>query len=135
MMMFISVIPLLIVQIPQILDSILWRHIAVLIGLIASLLLFVSYSTYQVSVPIYSYIVFAGWLMVIQFYFSHQHFLFSYRQIILSDQICLIMWKFGKKNFNLIFQILLLNLYCSWFQFMLWNMSLISKLFYQYLDC
>ena len=52
MMMFISVIPLLIVQIPQILDSILWRHIAVLIGLIASLLLLVSYSTYKVSVPI-----------------------------------------------------------------------------------
>uniref|UniRef100_A0A7N2MBC0 Sodium/calcium exchanger membrane region domain-containing protein n=1 Tax=Quercus lobata TaxID=97700 RepID=A0A7N2MBC0_QUELO len=52
MMMFISVIPLLIVQIPQILDSILWRHIAVLIGLIASLLLLVSYSTYK-PVPVH----------------------------------------------------------------------------------
>ncbi|XP_050247454.1 sodium/calcium exchanger NCL-like isoform X4 [Quercus robur] len=51
MMMFISVIPLLIVQIPQILDSILWRHIAVLIGLIASFLLLVSYSTYKVLQP------------------------------------------------------------------------------------
>uniref|UniRef100_A0A7N2M8U0 EF-hand domain-containing protein n=1 Tax=Quercus lobata TaxID=97700 RepID=A0A7N2M8U0_QUELO len=46
-LMLISVIPLLIVQIPQILNSILWRHIAVMIGLMASLLLFVSYSTYQ----------------------------------------------------------------------------------------
>ncbi|XP_050247450.1 sodium/calcium exchanger NCL-like isoform X2 [Quercus robur] len=50
-LMLISVIPLLIVQIPQILNSILWRHIAVLIGLIASLLLLVSYSTYQVLQP------------------------------------------------------------------------------------
>nr|POE55696.1 hypothetical protein CFP56_27732 [Quercus suber] len=50
-MMFISVIPLLIVQIPQILNSILWRQIAVLIGLIVSLLLLVSYSTYQVLRP------------------------------------------------------------------------------------
>ncbi|XP_030932662.1 sodium/calcium exchanger NCL-like [Quercus lobata] len=50
-LMLISVIPLLIVQIPQILNSILWRHIAVMIGLIASLLLFVSYSTYQVLQP------------------------------------------------------------------------------------
>nr|XP_023896594.1 sodium/calcium exchanger NCL-like [Quercus suber] len=51
-MMFISVIPLLIVQIPQILNSILWRQIAVLIGLIVSLLLLVSYSTYQL-VPVH----------------------------------------------------------------------------------
>nr|POF23557.1 hypothetical protein CFP56_50152 [Quercus suber] len=50
-LMLISVIPLLIVQIPQILNSILWRHIAVLIGLIASLLLLVSYSIYQVLRP------------------------------------------------------------------------------------
>ncbi|KAK4576612.1 hypothetical protein RGQ29_027240 [Quercus rubra] len=51
MLMLISVSPLLIVQTPQFLNSILWRHIAVLIGLICSLLLLVFYSTFQVLQP------------------------------------------------------------------------------------
>jgi len=52
MMMVISVIPFLVVQIPQLLNSTSGRHLAVLIGLIVSLLLLVSYCAYQVSVPI-----------------------------------------------------------------------------------
>ncbi|KAL4619528.1 hypothetical protein ACB092_06G085700 [Castanea dentata] len=49
--MVISVIPLLVVQIPQILNLTLGRHFAVLIGLIVSLLLLVSYILYQVLQP------------------------------------------------------------------------------------
>ncbi|XP_040989759.1 sodium/calcium exchanger NCL-like [Juglans microcarpa x Juglans regia] len=49
--MVLSVIPFLIVQIPQILDSTSGRHLAVLIALIVSLLLLVSYCLYQVVQP------------------------------------------------------------------------------------
>nr|POE84192.1 hypothetical protein CFP56_74208 [Quercus suber] len=49
--MVISVIPLLVVQIPQILNLTSGRHFAVLIGLIVSLLLLVSYILYQVLQP------------------------------------------------------------------------------------
>ncbi|XP_054812743.1 sodium/calcium exchanger NCL-like [Prosopis cineraria] len=49
--MVISVIPFLIVQIPQILKSTSGRHLAVLIGLIVSLCLLVSYCLYQVFQP------------------------------------------------------------------------------------
>uniref|UniRef100_A0A2N9FCL0 Uncharacterized protein n=1 Tax=Fagus sylvatica TaxID=28930 RepID=A0A2N9FCL0_FAGSY len=45
--MVISVIPFLVVQIPQLLNSTSGRRLAVLIGLIASLLLLVSYCLYQ----------------------------------------------------------------------------------------
>ncbi|KAL4619527.1 hypothetical protein ACB092_06G085600 [Castanea dentata] len=69
-MMFISVIPLLIVQIPQTLNSILWRHIAVLIGLIAPLLLLVSYSTYKVLQP---------WIQSKKIdYVKHKHFILAF---------------------------------------------------------
>ncbi|XP_030928544.1 sodium/calcium exchanger NCL1-like isoform X2 [Quercus lobata] len=51
MMMVISVIPFLVVQIPQLLNSTSGRHLAVLIGLIVSLLLLVSYCAYQVLQP------------------------------------------------------------------------------------
>nr|POF08461.1 calcium-dependent protein kinase 8 [Quercus suber] len=52
MMMVISVIPFLVVQIPQFFNSTSGRRLAVLIGLIVSLLLLVSYCLYQVNVPI-----------------------------------------------------------------------------------
>ncbi|KAL0006771.1 hypothetical protein SO802_008273 [Lithocarpus litseifolius] len=51
MIMVASIIPLLIVQIPQILNLTSGRHFAVLIGLIVSLLLLVSYILYQVRQP------------------------------------------------------------------------------------
>ncbi|GMY31960.1 sodium/calcium exchanger NCL-like [Fagus crenata] len=50
--MVISVIPFLVVQIPQLLNSTSGRRLAVLIGLIASLLLLVSYCLYQVLQPL-----------------------------------------------------------------------------------
>ncbi|KAM3696726.1 hypothetical protein ACJW31_06G060300 [Castanea mollissima] len=69
-MMFISVIPLLIVQILETLNSSLWRHIAVLIGLIASLLLLVSYSTYKVLQP---------WIQNKKIdYVKHKHFILAF---------------------------------------------------------
>ncbi|KAF3965916.1 hypothetical protein ACB098_06G080100 [Castanea mollissima] len=51
MMMVISVIPFLVVQIPQFLNSTSGRRLAILIGLIVSLLLLVSYCLYQVLQP------------------------------------------------------------------------------------
>ncbi|GMY31965.1 sodium/calcium exchanger NCL-like [Fagus crenata] len=50
-LMVISVIPYLIVQIPQLLNSTSGRHLTLLIGLIVSLLLLVSYCLYQVFQP------------------------------------------------------------------------------------
>ena len=58
--MVISVIPLLVVQIPQILNLTSGRHFAVLIGLIVSLLLLVSYILYQVRVPIIIFSLLVG---------------------------------------------------------------------------
>uniref|UniRef100_A0A5B7A5G3 EF-hand domain-containing protein n=1 Tax=Davidia involucrata TaxID=16924 RepID=A0A5B7A5G3_DAVIN len=49
--MAISVIPFLVVQLPQVLHSTSGRHLAVLIALIVSLLLLVSYCLYQVFQP------------------------------------------------------------------------------------
>ncbi|XP_030479631.2 sodium/calcium exchanger NCL [Cannabis sativa] len=49
--MAISVIPFLIVQLPQVMSSTSGRHLAVLIGLIASVLLLISYCLYQVFQP------------------------------------------------------------------------------------
>lgn len=46
--MVVSVIPFLIVQFPQILNSTSGRHLAVLISLIVSVLLLISYCLYQV---------------------------------------------------------------------------------------
>ncbi|KAG2681792.1 hypothetical protein I3760_11G159900 [Carya illinoinensis] len=51
MIMVISVIPFLIVQIPQVLSSTSGRHLAILIALIVSLLLLISYCLYQVLQP------------------------------------------------------------------------------------
>ncbi|XP_062094395.1 sodium/calcium exchanger NCL-like [Humulus lupulus] len=51
MIMAVSVIPFLIVQLPQLLSSTSGRHLAVLIGLIASVLLLISYCLYQVFQP------------------------------------------------------------------------------------
>ena len=82
-MMVISVIPFLIVQIPQLLNSTSERRLAVLIGLIASLLLLVSYCLYQVSVPIIICYMLLGNPVFLQ-----KNFI---------DQICLIIWKF--RNF------------------------------------
>uniref|UniRef100_A0A2N9FNB3 EF-hand domain-containing protein n=1 Tax=Fagus sylvatica TaxID=28930 RepID=A0A2N9FNB3_FAGSY len=50
-MMVISVIPFLIVQIPQLLNSTSGRHLAVLIALIVAVLLLISYCLYQVLQP------------------------------------------------------------------------------------
>ena len=58
-MMVISVIPFLIVQIPQLLNSTSGRHLAVLIALIVAVLLLISYCLYQVQCA-YNYILFAG---------------------------------------------------------------------------
>ncbi|KAL5564491.1 hypothetical protein UlMin_027655 [Ulmus minor] len=49
--MAVSVFPFLIVQLPQLLNSTSGRHLAVLIGLIVSFSLFVSYCLYQVFQP------------------------------------------------------------------------------------
>lgn len=49
--MAISVLPFLIVQLPQLLDSTSGRHLAVLIALIVSLVLLISYCLYQVFQP------------------------------------------------------------------------------------
>ena len=65
-LMVISVIPYLIVQIPQLLNSTSGRHLTLLIGLIVSLLLLVSYCLYQVSVPINMLLLIC--CLVIQFY-------------------------------------------------------------------
>ena len=81
--MVISVIPFLVVQIPQLLNSTSGRRLAVLIGLIASLLLLVSYCLYQVSVPIIIFYLLLGNPVYLQKKFI--------------DQICLIIWKF--RNF------------------------------------
>jgi hypothetical protein len=59
--MVISVIPFLVVQIPQALNSTSGRHLAILIGLIISLLLLVSYCVYQVSVCTLS---FSYWIII-----------------------------------------------------------------------
>ena len=64
-LMVISIIPYLIVQIPQLLNSTSGRHLALLIGLIVSLLLLVSYCLFQVSVPINMLLICC---LVIQFY-------------------------------------------------------------------
>ncbi|XP_047316411.1 sodium/calcium exchanger NCL-like [Impatiens glandulifera] len=50
-LMVISLIPFLIVQIPQVMDSTSGRHLSVLIALVVSLLLLVSYCVYQVFQP------------------------------------------------------------------------------------
>ena len=81
--MVISVIPFLVVQIPQLLNSTSGRRLAVLIGLIASLLLLVSYCLYQVSVPIIIFYLLLGNPVYLQKKFI--------------DQISLIIWKF--RNF------------------------------------
>ncbi|GMJ05286.1 Na+/Ca2+ exchanger [Hibiscus trionum] len=49
--MAISVIPFLIVQLPQVLNSTSGRHLAVLIALIVSILMLISYCVYQVFQP------------------------------------------------------------------------------------
>ncbi|KAI3441493.1 uncharacterized protein J3R85_002077 [Psidium guajava] len=49
--MVFSVIPFIIVQLPQILNSTSGRHLAVLISLIVSLILLIAYCTYQVVQP------------------------------------------------------------------------------------
>ncbi|KAL6999586.1 hypothetical protein U1Q18_000745 [Sarracenia purpurea var. burkii] len=49
--MAVSVIPFLVVQLPQVMHSTSGRHLAILIGLIVSLLLLVSYCLYQVFQP------------------------------------------------------------------------------------
>ncbi|KAM3744815.1 hypothetical protein ACB098_06G079900 [Castanea mollissima] len=68
-MMVISVIPFLVVQIPQFLNSTSGRHLAVLIGLIVSLLLLVSYCLYQVLQP---------WIQRRKIaYVKHKHFIFK----------------------------------------------------------
>ncbi|KAK4577013.1 hypothetical protein RGQ29_027500 [Quercus rubra] len=50
-MMVISVIPFLVVQIPQLLNSTSGRHLAVLIGLIVAFLLLIAYCLFQVLQP------------------------------------------------------------------------------------
>ncbi|KAL0001471.1 hypothetical protein SO802_015252 [Lithocarpus litseifolius] len=50
-MMVISVIPFLVVQIPQLLNSTSGRHLAILIGLVVSFLLLIAYCLYQVLQP------------------------------------------------------------------------------------
>ncbi|KAL4619879.1 hypothetical protein ACB092_06G113000 [Castanea dentata] len=50
-MMVISVIPFLVVQIPQLLNSTSGRHLAVLIGLIVSFILLIAYCLFQVLQP------------------------------------------------------------------------------------
>ncbi|XP_059440708.1 sodium/calcium exchanger NCL-like [Corylus avellana] len=63
--MIISVIPFLVVQIPQALSSTSGRRLAILIGLIVSLLLLVSYCIYQVLQP---------WIQRRKFsYVKHKH--------------------------------------------------------------
>lgn len=52
--MAISVLPFLIVQLPQLLNSTSGRHLAVLIALIVSVLLLVSYCLYQVHYTLFS---------------------------------------------------------------------------------
>lgn len=49
MIMAVSVLPFLIVQLPQLLNSTSGRHLAVLIGLIVSLSLLIAYCLYQVN--------------------------------------------------------------------------------------
>ncbi|XP_047341988.1 sodium/calcium exchanger NCL-like [Impatiens glandulifera] len=49
--MIVSVIPFLVVQLPQILNSTSGRHLAVLIGLVVSLALLIGYCLYQVFQP------------------------------------------------------------------------------------
>ncbi|XP_062168650.1 sodium/calcium exchanger NCL-like [Alnus glutinosa] len=67
--MVISVIPFLVVQIPQALNSTSGRHLAILIGLIISLLLLVSYCVYQVLQP---------WIQRRKFaYVKHKHVVFG----------------------------------------------------------
>ncbi|XP_048235031.1 sodium/calcium exchanger NCL [Ricinus communis] len=51
MIMAISIIPFLVVQLPQLLNSTSGRHLAVLIALILSLLMLISYCVYQVFQP------------------------------------------------------------------------------------
>lgn len=57
--MAVSVIPFIVVQFPQLLHSTSGRHLAVLIALIISVLLLISYCLYQVTrhVYIYTYIL------------------------------------------------------------------------------
>ena len=57
--MVISVIPFLVVQLPQLLNSTSGRHLAVLIALILSLLMLISYCLYQVSC--FQYYSFSLW--------------------------------------------------------------------------
>jgi Ca2+/Na+ antiporter len=66
--MVISVIPFLVVQIPQALNSTSGRHFAVLIGLIVSLLLLVSYCVYQVSVRVLLLYFFCS--LILHFYLN-----------------------------------------------------------------
>lgn len=51
MIMAVSVIPFIVVQLPQVLNSTSGRHVAVLIALIISVLLLISYCIYQVFQP------------------------------------------------------------------------------------
>lgn len=53
--MAISVIPFLVVQLPQLMNSTSGRHLAVLIALIVSLAMLISYCLYQVSSFIFSW--------------------------------------------------------------------------------
>ncbi|XP_050247778.1 sodium/calcium exchanger NCL-like [Quercus robur] len=69
-MMVISVIPFLVVQIPQFLNSTSVGRLAVLIGLIVSLLLLVSYCLYQVLQP---------WIQKRKIdYVKHKHFILGF---------------------------------------------------------
>ncbi|OWM88621.1 sodium/calcium exchanger NCL-like [Punica granatum] len=68
--MVISVVPFIIVQVPQILGSTSGRHLAVLIALIASLFLLVAYCLYQVFQP---------WIQRRKLaYVEHKHVIFGF---------------------------------------------------------
>ncbi|KAI4321827.1 hypothetical protein MLD38_035161 [Melastoma candidum] len=68
--MVISVIPFIIVQVPQVLNSTSGRHLAVLIALIVSLLLLIAYCLYQVFQP---------WIQTRRLnYVEHKHVLFGF---------------------------------------------------------
>lgn len=52
--MAVSVVPFLLVQLPQLMSSTSGRHLAVLIALVVSLLLLIAYCVYQVNVFLWS---------------------------------------------------------------------------------
>lgn len=66
--MAISVLPFLIVQLPQLLDSSSGRHLAVLIALIFSVVLLISYCLYQVRYA-YSNFIYMQFLKKVSSYF------------------------------------------------------------------